>query len=77
MILKFLKLLLEWSPVLLEGIRRWDADRNAKLVVEESERAVEREIAQRGYEAGKAELVRLKAEDLLLKRAIAEMEGFH
>lgn len=76
MILKLLKLLLEWSPVLLDGIRRWDAEKNARLVVEESERAVEREIAQRNLEEGKEELVRLKAADELLKRRIAELEGF-
>lgn len=75
MILKILKLLLEWSPVLLEQVRKWDAEKHAREVVEESERAVEREIAQRNYEAGRAELDRLKAEDALLKRR-GELEGF-
>lgn len=77
MILSILKLLFKMTPAVLEGVRRWDAERNAKLVVEEAERAVEREIAQRKYDVGKDELVKLKAEDLILKKRIEELEGFH
>lgn len=77
MILPILKAVFKVLPSLLEAVRRWDAEENAKLVVEEAERAVEREIAQRKYDVGKDELVKLKAEDLILKKRIEELEGFH
>lgn len=75
MILSILKLLFKLLPAVLEGVRRWDAERNAKLVVEEAERSVEREIAQRGYDAAMAQYVELKAKDDLLKAEIARLEG--
>lgn len=76
MILLIVKALLQWSPVALEGYRRWDAEKHAREVVEESQRAVEREIAQRGYEAAMADAVRHHAANATVEARIREMEGF-
>lgn len=83
LIAKIVWTLLEFSPQILEIIRRMDSERNAKLVVEEAERAVEREIAQRGFDAAMEDSVRAKvdaarehAANAVMEAKIREMEGF-
>jgi len=76
LVLTILKLLFKLAPAVLEAVRRWDAEQNAKIIVAMAEEAVKIEVAQRGFDAAMARFVALQAKDLLVKKQIEELEGF-